>query len=64
MTLEWQTWIAAAVVALAAGVIARRVWLWATLAGSGGCSHCPNRGAPSTVKSLPLVQIQPPRGES
>lgn len=64
MLLDWQTFAAALIVGAAACVLLRRVWLWANGTGESGCGACPNKGASQTVKTLPLVQIQPPLGHS
>lgn len=64
MGFDWQTVVAAFIVVAAAYVVLRRVGLWASGTGESGCGACPNKGASQTVKTLPLVQIQPPTGHS
>ncbi len=60
MVLDWQTLVATLIVGMAACVLIRRIGLWAKGSGESGCGACPNKGAPQTIKTLPLVQLQPP----
>ena len=64
MTVDWQTVVAIMVVSLAALTLLRRGWRWARGSGANGCGTCPNKNSPSVVKTLPLVQIQPPKRSS
>jgi hypothetical protein len=64
MGFDWQTVVAALIVVAAAYVVLRRIGLWANGTGESGCGACPNKGASQTVKTLPLVQIQPPTGHA
>lgn len=63
MLIDWQTFVAALIVGAAAYVVLRRVRAWAHGTGESGCGACPNKGASQTVKTLPLVQIQPPSSD-
>lgn len=60
---DWQTWIAIAIVLLAASVLSRRIWQWASGQGKSGCGSCPSRGQSNAggVQTKPLVQISSPK---
>ncbi|MDX1925221.1 MAG: hypothetical protein SFV81_01805 [Pirellulaceae bacterium] len=57
MLLDWQTWCALAVVAIAFAILLRRLLGILYGKSQGGCGACPNKSAPPLMKTLPLVQI-------
>ncbi|MEZ6135060.1 MAG: hypothetical protein R3C53_09145 [Pirellulaceae bacterium] len=59
--LDWQTTTAILIVCVAAGLLARRVVQLIRSGGAGGCSSCPNSQTRDVIKTLPLVQLQPPK---
>ena len=59
--MDWQTVIAVIIVATAAGSLARRWWRMAAGQSRGGCGDCPSNPRGLRHKSLPLVQLTPPR---
>jgi len=55
--MDWQTYLALAIVALATGVLTRHVLRVVRGSAQSGCGSCPARHAATPIKSLPLVQI-------
>jgi hypothetical protein len=60
MTGDWQTWVALAIVGLAAYRLWRYVRYKPTSASGCGtsCGSCPANRSDEKIKTLPLVQLQ------